>query len=120
MTSEGALTMQRNARNVSKLGTANVRRHTLSVFFRHLLPANQPASSVQGTADPLAATPIPRTLLLWLTFGVAGTVLFPIIYVIEGATRPGYDAWRQTISSLSLGPGGWIQQLNFALCGVSG
>jgi len=50
---------------------------------------------------------------------VVGTVLFPIIYLIEGVTRPGFDAWQQTISALSLGPGGWIQQLNFALCGVS-
>ncbi|HEX9413500.1 MAG TPA: DUF998 domain-containing protein, partial [Ktedonobacterales bacterium] len=74
---------------------------------------------MQATADAPAAPPVPRTLLLWLTYGVVGTALFPIIYVIEGATRPGYDAWRQTISALSMGPGGWIQQLNFALCGVS-
>ncbi len=58
-------------------------------------------------------------MLILLTCGVAGTALFPIIYVLEGATRPGYDAWRQTISALTLGPGGWIQQLDFALCGVS-
>jgi hypothetical protein len=70
-------------------------------------------------ADPPATTPISRTFLLWLTLGVAGTALFPITYLIEGATRPGYDAWRQTISSLSFGPGGWIQELNCALCGVS-
>jgi hypothetical protein len=56
---------------------------------------------------------------VWLTIGVAGTMLFPITYLIEGATRPGYDAWRQTISALSFGPAGWVQQLNFALCGVS-
>lgn len=66
-----------------------------------------------------AAPPLSRTLRLWLTRGVAGTLLFPIIYVVEGATRPGYNAWRQSISALSLGPGGWIQQLNFILCGVS-
>ena len=81
--------------------------------------AQQSAASVRATDDPLAATPVPRTLLVWLTVGVAGTLLFPFIYLIEGATRPGYDAWRQTISSLSFGPTGWVQQLNFALCGVS-
>jgi hypothetical protein len=91
----------------------------LSLFFRQGAPAHQPASSVHVNADAPAASPIPRKLLLWLTYGVVGTALFPIIYLIEGATRPGYDAWRQTISALSLGPGGWIQQLNFALCGVS-
>jgi len=84
-----------------------------------LLPANQPASSVQAEADPTARPPVPQKLLLWLTYGVAGTVLFPIVYLIEGTTRPGYDAWGQTISALSHGPGGWIQQLNFVLCGVS-
>jgi hypothetical protein len=29
------------------------------------------------------------------------------------------DTWRDTISALSFGPTGWVQQLNFALCGVS-
>lgn len=89
------------------------------MFFRHVSSANQSASSVQASADGSAAPPIPRKLLLWLTYGTAGTVLFPIIYLIEGVTRPGYVAWGQTISALSLGPGGWIQQLNFAFCGVS-
>lgn len=84
----------------------------------HLSSTNQLASLMQGKAIPFA-TPLSRSLLLWLTIGVAGTALFPIIYIVEGTTRPGYDVWRQTISSLSIGPGGWIQQLNFALCGVS-
>ncbi|MGO8948731.1 MAG: DUF998 domain-containing protein [Ktedonobacterales bacterium] len=39
-------------------------------------------------------------------------------YLIEGFTRPGYDAWLQPISSLSLGPGGWVQQVNFIVYGV--
>src|SRR5260370_18627773 len=47
-------------------------------------------------------------------------VLFLIIYLIEVANRPDYNAWQQAISALSLGPGGWIQQANFALCGMSG
>lgn len=89
------------------------------MFFRQASPANQPALSPQGEAGSLVAPPLPRKLLIWLTIGVAGTVLFPIIYLIEGVTRPGYVAWQQTISALSLGSGGWIQQLNFALCGVS-
>jgi hypothetical protein len=78
-----------------------------------------PASSAQATSDPLSATPVQQTLLIWLTIGTAGTVLFPIAYLIEGVTRPGYDAWRDTISSLSFGPTGWVQQFNFFLCGVS-
>ena len=72
-----------------------------------LFSENQSASSRGMAADSAPAIPVPRRLL------------FPIIYLIEGVTRPGFDAWQQTISALSLGPGGWIQQLNFALCGVS-
>lgn len=75
--------------------------------------------SVGATADATSARPVPRKLLIWLTYGVAGTVLFVIIYLIEGVTRPGYNAWQQTISTLSFGPTGWIQRSNFALCGVS-
>jgi hypothetical membrane protein len=63
--------------------------------------------------------PVSRRLLLWLTYGVAGTLLFPIIYLIAGAVRPRYDPWQQAISTLSLGPGGWVQRANFVMCGVS-
>lgn len=63
--------------------------------------------------------PVPRTLLVWLTVGVSGTVLFVVIYLIEGATRPGFNALRETISSLSFGPDGWMQRTNFILCGLS-
>lgn len=91
----------------------------MSNLFPQASSTNQSASSKGMAADSAPAVPVPRRLLMWLTIGVAGTVLFSIIYLIEGATRPGFDAWRQTISALSLGPGGWIQQLNFALCGVS-
>jgi hypothetical protein len=73
---------------------------------------------VHVKADAQALTPLPRTLLLWLTVGVAGAVLFTLIYLIEGVTRPGYSAWQQPISALSLGPGGWVQQANFVVYGV--
>jgi len=86
-----------------------------SVTYRPQINRRHRSTSTQIPPLP----PLPRTLLLWLTPGVAGTVLFPIIYVIDGTTRPGYDAWRPAISALSLGPGGGIQQLNFVLCGVS-
>ena len=84
-----------------------------------LLPASQPAAPRPAQAALPIAMPLSRSWLILLTVGIAGTVLFPIIYLIEGATRPGYDAWQQAISALSLGPGGWIQQLDFAICGVS-
>jgi hypothetical protein len=69
--------------------------------------------------QPPREVALPRKLLIWLTWGTAGTLLFPIIYVIEGLRRPEYDSLHQAISALSLGPGGWVQQINFAICGVS-
>src|SRR5579862_9729165 len=82
-------------------------------------PSRQTTSqAIQAMSRPLTI-PVPRKLLVWLTCGVAGTILFAIIYLIEGVTRPGYSAWQQTISSLSFGPEGWMQRANFMLCGVS-
>ena len=43
---------------------------------------------------------------------------FTVTYVLEGITRPGYDAGTQPISALSLGPGGWVQRVNFVVFGT--
>ena len=91
----------------------------MSFYFRHASVASSSGSSRGVPAEPASTAPVPRKLLWWLTIGVAGTVLFVVIYLIEGATRPGYSAWSQTISSLSIGPAGWVQRANFMLCGVS-
>jgi hypothetical membrane protein len=48
---------------------------------------------------------------------VAGP-LFVVVFLIEGATRDGYDPLRQPVSALALGPLGWMQQANFILTGV--
>ncbi len=49
---------------------------------------------------------------------MVGPVLFIGAFLVEGATRPGYDAWQQPISALSLGPGGWMQAANFIVFGL--
>ncbi len=49
---------------------------------------------------------------------MVGPALFNATYLIEGATRPDYDAWRQPMSALSLGDGGWIQIANFIVFGL--
>ncbi len=59
----------------------------------------------------------PLTLLL-LVGSALGGVLFTTTYLIEGATRPGYNAWVLPISALSLGAGGWMQQANFVAFGI--
>lgn len=53
-----------------------------------------------------------------LSCGAVGAFLFTVTYLLEGITRPGYDALQQPISALSLGPGGWMQQVNFVVFGI--
>ncbi|HLY32581.1 MAG TPA: DUF998 domain-containing protein [Ktedonobacterales bacterium] len=59
-----------------------------------------------------------RTTLALIACGTLGGILFALVYLIEGATRSGYIAWQQAISALSLGPGGWVQQVNFVAFGL--
>ena len=54
--------------------------------------------------------------LLWS--GAVGPLLFAAVFLVEGAIRPGYDAWRTTISTLSLSDHGWVQIANFHLFGL--
>ena len=56
-----------------------------------------------------------RTLLLC---GVVGPPLFIVTFLIEGATRPGYSWYRNYVSSLATGDGGWIQVANFLVWGT--
>jgi hypothetical membrane protein len=53
-----------------------------------------------------------------LLCGVVGPPLFIGTFLIAGATRPGYDGWRNYVSSLATGDGGWVQIANFILWGV--
>jgi hypothetical membrane protein len=55
--------------------------------------------------------------LLWT--GAIGPLLFALVFLIQDATRPGYNAWRTTISTLSLSDQGWVQITNFYLLGLS-
>ncbi|MGH9057215.1 MAG: DUF998 domain-containing protein [Acidimicrobiales bacterium] len=50
--------------------------------------------------------------------GLGGALVFTAAYAVEGVLRPGYDAWGDSISTLSLGPFGWVQQLSFVVAGV--
>jgi hypothetical membrane protein len=60
----------------------------------------------------------PVTLKLLLACGVIGPLVFIGAFLIEGATRPGYNAWHHVISTLSLGEQGWEQTANFLLGGT--
>ncbi|HET7076501.1 MAG TPA: DUF998 domain-containing protein [Chloroflexia bacterium] len=55
----------------------------------------------------------------WLLYGgLLGPILFTLVYLIEGATRPGYDPWRMAVSALSLSDQGWMQIANFLVSGL--
>ncbi|MGW7477871.1 DUF998 domain-containing protein [Nonomuraea muscovyensis] len=58
------------------------------------------------------------TTKVLLLCGAIGPAVFAAVYVIAGATRPGYSTWHHTISTLSLGDQGWIQIGSFMLYGV--
>jgi hypothetical protein len=53
-----------------------------------------------------------------LICGAVAGPLFVIVFIIEGALRPGYSAMRQPVSALSVGTRGWIQQANFIVVGL--
>jgi Protein of unknown function (DUF998) len=60
------------------------------------------------------------TTRLLLTCGAIGPPLFVVVALVEGATRPGYSAFRNYVSDLSLSEFGWMQIANFLVCGVLG
>lgn len=53
-----------------------------------------------------------------LYVGVVGPLLFIAVFLVEGLTRPGYSAWRNFVSQLATGPGGWVQVVNFLVYGA--
>ena len=58
-------------------------------------------------------------LTRWLLAGgLVGPLLFIAVFLIEGATRPGYSVWRNYVSQLALSDQGWEQIANFLVCGL--
>jgi hypothetical membrane protein len=58
------------------------------------------------------------TTRILLLCGAIGPLLFVVVFLIEGATRPDYNPWHTTVSTLSWGDQGWIQIVNFCLFGL--
>ncbi len=53
-----------------------------------------------------------------LAGGTLAPLLFVITFLVLGATRDGYRPWRNFVSQLATGDGGWMQIANFVLCGA--
>jgi hypothetical protein len=76
---------------------------------------------VDTPTNPRVSSPIDRSKAvpnaLLLGGAIAGPV-FVAVFVIEGATRSGYDPMRLPVSLLSTGEGGWTQVINFIVDGL--
>ena len=55
---------------------------------------------------------------LLIAGGVVGPLLFIVVFLIKGATRPGYSAWHNSVSELRTSNHGWEQIVNFLMCGL--
>jgi hypothetical membrane protein len=58
------------------------------------------------------------SIRLLLAGGAIGPLLFMVVFLTLGATRPHYSVWQDAVSALSLGEGGWMQSTNFIVCGA--
>jgi hypothetical membrane protein len=78
----------------------------------------QTTITIRAAADPPPRPrrgPLDRALL---ASGALAGPLFVATFLIEGATRAQYDPLRHPVSSLELGPYGWVQTANFLVSGV--
>src|ERR1700727_119699 len=53
-----------------------------------------------------------------LRCGLAAGPVFTATFLLEGATRDGYRPLRHPVSSLALGPRGWVQTAHFTVTGT--
>ncbi len=55
---------------------------------------------------------------MFLSAGVAAPILFTTVYLVDGATRTGYDPLRHQVSLLALGDRGSLMTVTFLVTGV--
>jgi hypothetical membrane protein len=53
-----------------------------------------------------------------LACGAVGPPLFVLVFLVDGASRSGYDPAYHPVSALSLGERGWLQITNFVVTGL--
>lgn len=65
------------------------------------------------------STARPRSLTrLLLVCGLLGPLQFTLLYLVEGATRQGYDPMRNAVSALSLTDAGWVDIVSLVANGL--
>lgn len=63
----------------------------------------------------IVARRLARPLLIG---GIVGSVQFTLVYLFEGATRPGYNAFGDAVSLLSLTDAGWVDAASVVFNGL--
>jgi hypothetical protein len=71
----------------------------------------------EANVKPPSRSGARRTTERLLLGGLAAGPLFTLVYLLEGAMRADYSAWRHPVSSLALGKHGWMQVANFLASG---
>lgn len=61
---------------------------------------------------------MPGFLRWGLSAGTVAGPVFVLAFLVQGAVRPDYQPLRQPVSSLALGPYGWIQAVSFIATGI--
>jgi hypothetical membrane protein len=59
-----------------------------------------------------------QAIKLLLTAGPVGSLFFILSFTVQGLYRTGYDPSLHPVSSLSLGPMGWMQIYSFVITGL--
>jgi hypothetical protein len=72
----------------------------------------------RGWKPPASTETATLTTDVLLGAGVLAGPLFVTVFLIEGATRFGYDPMRMPVSLLSTGDDGWTQAANFIVDGL--
>ena len=75
-------------------------------------------ASSDGAKHAVAVGRQPLATRLLVAAGLVGPLFFFVVVLVDGATRPEYNAWHHTVSTLALGPGGWVLTAALALLGV--
>ena len=75
-------------------------------------------TSGHAAHDAPAVERHPLAVRFLVAAGLIGPLFFFVVVVVEGATRPGYNAWHHVVSTLALGPEGWVLTAGLAVLGV--
>lgn len=76
------------------------------------------AARTAGRSSPPETVVAPRHLAALAWAGIAGPVLFTLVFLGQDLLREGVEPVAEPVSALSARSGGWIQQLNFVVFGV--